>query len=307
MAGEWRFFGRLTAFGALTLALLGGTEVAVDAAFQDHCDRKTRAIFAAEQPFKQVILGTSRSAHGIDPAALEPDFSFYNFAYNGSGPGYHERWYRTFRQAQAAPELVVIGVDRYVFSHMLDRRFEQDAQHLSLPVLAGLVADPTVSVSLLLSNRFALLRHRQALQERLGKPSAYWVDMPHYYKGYVPLRADRQYLEPSRHEGIDQPEQRAAFERLLTALRSDGARVVFVHPPEYFPAVGEHPGDPVLADLDRLAREAGIPFLDYNRALKSEINREARYFVDGAHMSEEGAEVFSRRLAADLGRALARP
>lgn len=78
-----------------------------------------------------IIIGTSHAAHGINPLYLEeeiPDRSFYNFALNGSNPGYYVDWFKLFEKAEyPQPKTVIFCVDWFMFdSGWLWRRIDFD-------------------------------------------------------------------------------------------------------------------------------------------------------------------------------------
>ena len=65
-----------------------------------------------------LFLGTSHAAHGVNPLYVEesnPDWSFFNFALNGSNPQYYLDWYDVFKESgYPTPEVIVFCVDWFM-------------------------------------------------------------------------------------------------------------------------------------------------------------------------------------------------
>ena len=65
-----------------------------------------------------LFLGTSHAAHGLNPLYVEqenPDWSFFNFALNGSNPQYYVDWYDVFKESgYPTPEVIVFCVDWFM-------------------------------------------------------------------------------------------------------------------------------------------------------------------------------------------------
>ena len=65
-----------------------------------------------------LFLGTSHAAHGVNPLYVEsenPDWSFFNFALNGSNPQYYVDWYDVFKESgYPTPEVIVFCVDWFM-------------------------------------------------------------------------------------------------------------------------------------------------------------------------------------------------
>lgn len=65
-----------------------------------------------------LFLGTSHTAHGLNPLYVEkenPDYSFFNFALNGSNPQYYLDWYKVFKESgYNTPDMIVFCVDWFM-------------------------------------------------------------------------------------------------------------------------------------------------------------------------------------------------
>ncbi|MFA6947678.1 MAG: hypothetical protein WCQ72_01715 [Eubacteriales bacterium] len=65
-----------------------------------------------------LFLGTSHTAHGLNPLYIEKEntgHSFFNFALNGSNPQYYLDWYKVFRESgYPTPKMIVFCVDWFM-------------------------------------------------------------------------------------------------------------------------------------------------------------------------------------------------
>lgn len=294
------FAWRATIFLGTLLLSLGAVDRSLAALVTDAAELKYQAMLDARLAHPHIVLGTSHAELGINPRHIEQEgFSLYNFAFSGSNPRYLRHWYELFRSRRPAPSLVLLSADWFLFKPSLDRQFEQDSEYWPVTTFArSLLFTPELSRSAMLLNRFPLVKERQTLQqlffpqERGGR-----FLIERYYKGYVPVEVQAfRWMEPER--GLDHPARRADFERLLERLEADDVQVVFFQAPEHLPTAGEHPVE--NEQIAAIARDRGIPFLNYNTDRRSAMNLEKGYFIDWGHLNERGSEIFSRRLAEDL-------
>lgn len=119
-----------------------------------------------------------------------------------------------------------------------------------------------------------------------------------YYKGYIPWDVSfggwngEVGCNPSKSEWD-------AFEALLDTFEEDGVHVIFVQVPEYSGATSFMRGYNNKR-IEKIAEERGIPFLNYNDELLSDINDDPSNYSDWGHLSLAGSIRFSRMLSEDL-------
>ncbi len=119
-----------------------------------------------------------------------------------------------------------------------------------------------------------------------------------YYKGYIPW--DVAFAGGTTTVGcIHNRREWRTFEKLLDQFEEDGIKVIFVECPEYS---GWKSTDREVynQELAELAKARGIPFLNYNDELASDLNDDNKNYSDWGHMSKRGSTKFSRILAEDL-------
>ncbi|MBO6052390.1 MAG: hypothetical protein J6Q17_01505 [Clostridia bacterium] len=124
-----------------------------------------------------------------------------------------------------------------------------------------------------------------------------------YYKGFIPW--DVSFAGGTTTVGcIHNRREWRSFESLLDQFEADGIKLIFVECPEYS---GWKSSDRKLHnhELDEVAEARGIPFLNYNDELASDLNDDNRNYSDWGHLSKRGSTAFSKMLAEDLAPVLA--
>ena len=124
--------------------------------------------------------------------------------------------------------------------------------------------------------------------------------LDHFYMGYIPWEADFNGHHAGTAGTHPFQEEKDAFIRLLDQFQADGIPVVFVMAPEYLPGRTAPQFDELTDEITAVATAKGIPFLNYNRELASDINSDHTYYSDWGHLNNRGAQRFSRKLYEDL-------
>lgn len=120
-----------------------------------------------------------------------------------------------------------------------------------------------------------------------------------FYQGYIPW--ENGYNGQTTDVGCtDNPTQVKDFKRLLDIFKKEGIPVVFVMCPENIPGRNAPQFNEKNANIVKLAEQYGIPFLNYNTDLASEINDNYKYYSDWGHMNTKGSTLFSQKLAEDI-------
>ena len=300
-----QFAWQLLAF-MLPLGLLwGGANWLADRTLESQYERKYAEARQPEVNAQRVILGTSKAVRAINPAGLDSaEITTYNFAFNGSNPGFYLPWYRLlFRPHYPRPDTILYAVDWFMFDELrLRRQFEQDSEFFPADTFRRALFDPTLTAEPTLLNRFPLIKDKDALLLKLFPIalSEYDFDrMDCYVRGYVPRQGVTQL--PNLDVPLqNSPAQETAFATLLDLMAEDGSQVIFIHIPEHLTEITPDPA--AVEHLHQIAQARGIPILDYNRELADSFNTTDAYFLDVFHMSEEGSAVFTARLRQDLAR-----
>lgn len=296
--GLTRLVGRAALLLAVALAPIGVADRYLAARVTTPEELQLRRLLAPGGPPRDVILGPSHAAHGIDPRRLA-EGSFENFGLDGAGPGYLLGLYRLARRVRPPARAILVAPAFMFRRDALYRRLEHDAEHLAAVDALALALAPGTRLDLLLFNRFAFLKYRPFLGA--GVPAAF-TEASWQTRGFMPYRGQhaRPWVpEPNFHNPAD-PAEEAAFAALLDALRTDGVRAVVVQAPLYRPVAILRPAED--ARLVALVASRGFPLLNYPADPGCPIGDDAADFWDWSHLGERGAARFSERLSRDLVR-----
>ncbi len=90
------------------------------------------------------------------------------------------------------------------------------------------------------------------------------------------------------------------FEEVVRICREKAIKLYFVYSPEYT-KIQEYfvNRDEVFSYFHHVSGINNIPFLDYS---DDPISRDTAYFYNSEHLNRTGAEMFTRKLAADIKR-----
>ncbi len=287
----------------LILFLLGKR---FDAMYPDFTARQFQELFHATEPADIIALGSSTTVHGYDPAIIGHDF--FNFGMLGAQPHFYLAWYQLFIAHHPKPSIVIVSLDWFSADANRgkvqdnDVRLVQDSRYLPLSVLLPLFWQSTNHErSILLLNLIRILG--------IGPDVKYLFvaredsAMAGYDRGYMPLDAS---IDVHANDARVFP-MNAAFlqdlSTLLDAIQSHGSRAILVEVPAYQPDTIK---DLHADSIAEVASSRGIPFLDYNGARVSALNKNPAFFADEAHLNRDGSKVFSEQFRKDLEAIMAR-
>jgi len=226
---------------------------------------------------------------------------------DGAGPSFNLKWYKKiFKPHYPTPLCVIYGVHWGMFDeNLLQRRFEQDSKYfpfdflykefLSLKDLHDLRTFET-----LLLNRFAFIRGRKQLAERISRGTRDVFVLSRYYHGFIPYERKGNVNKKRDIKPKNSKAQIRAFEELLDAFEKDKIEVIFVQVPGYLPARDPANIEESMQLIKRMASERKILFLDYDTERITDINTDPSMFSDWIHSNEKGSDAFSKLLKRDL-------
>jgi hypothetical protein len=274
----------------------------MDREFYPHYPLQYEEVFSPKVNADLIILGASHATHGINPRYLEVNhLKVYNFSLNGAGPLFNLKWYRKiFRHTYRKPFYVIYGVHWGMFDEgLLQRKLEQDSKYFPLPFLFEEFDDFNTLKTLIL-NRFAFIRSRKQLAQRLFKKSSDVYILPKYYHGFIPYER-RGNLEKKRDvKPKNNNDQIKAFKELLNDFEKEKIGIIFVQVPGYLPARDPLNIEESMHLLNKIAEERKILFLDYDTKKITSINTDPTMFSDWVHLNEKGSDAFSKLLRGDL-------
>jgi len=292
---------KLLFFAALALILVLMNSW-LDRELNPHYPLQYREAFHPKVNANMIILGASHATHGINPRYLETDhLRVFNFSLNGAGPAFNLKWYRKiFQPNYPRPLYVIYGVHWGMFDESLLRRaFEHDSKYFPHDMLFNEVSNLNEFKTLIL-NRFALIRERKQLPDRLLGKHREVHPLSRYYNGFIPYER-RGGLERERNvKPKNSSAQIGAFGELLDEFEKNRIQTIFVQIPGYFPSRRDANILESMQLLNKIAEDRKILFLDYDTKRLTNINTDPSLFSDWIHLNEKGSDAFSKLLRDDL-------
>jgi len=305
-----KLIGSGSIFLLCLVIIVAGIEWRLHQNVQIHTGRHYQVLF--NQPQDVLILGSSRSLHGIKTSLLKDishekyDFSrTLNFSIAGATSPYWIQWINhLLPQSPQKPSLVILSVNRL----SSPRGIEHDSHFFPPSTLLKLFLNEDISRSTLLKNSLLSFTIGKRLAYVL-KPekTGWWKNIDEYDSGYVPI----DMLMDETHESVyhDKIEELnkgelAAISEIIDIFQAQGTDVLLVRTPSYLTLAPHERRNAFTAELKTLAAQKDVPFLNYDTDYKSGVNTERTHFKDWMHLRRPGAEAFTLLLKRDLQRVL---
>jgi hypothetical protein len=274
----------------------------MDHELNPHYPLQYREAFNPKVNANVIIMGASQTAHGINPRYLEEGpLRIYNFSMDGAGPSFNLAWYkRIFGLRHPAPVCIIYGVHWGMFDErVVVRKIEQDSPYFPYYFLFSEFRHLKELRTLIL-NRFAFIRERKKLTERLFRGTRQAVVLSKYYHGFVPYERrggvdKKKDMTPKNSEA-----QINAFEALLDEFEKNKIQVILVQAPGYLPARDASNIEESMKLINQIAEKRKILFLDYETEKITDINTDPSMFSDWIHLNEKGSDAFSKMLKGDI-------
>ena len=243
-----------------------------------------------------LVLGSSRANQHVSPQVLDSILGTHS--YNAGIAGLHFDFMRSvydfFRTRDSKPRVVLINVDHSSLSptdHLINRHqylpwfHNKDFRRLFFPII-----HPTFPERFLPMYRFRGYHSYSLKKEN------------EYYRGFRPKDTPfngKNLLRKKFPFIIDESVQ-ASLNEMLDRIEQDGAKAVLFYSPIHVDTYRRmHYREDMLALYDSLSAARGIPILDYTNMW---ISRDSSFFVDGVHLNQLGATVFTDSLAHGIAR-----
>lgn len=258
-----------------------------------------------------LIMGSSRAVNDYSPAIFDSVLGIrsYNIGVNGWPVHLQYGMFRLYIAHNRKPAYIVQNIG---WSHMGQRRdffeYEQFIPYSKDTIVrrftdnleGGFTFAERYFPLFAYNNHFDLVK--EGILSYMGKGGP---PPKGYYKGYMPLyetwntefeslkkKCPWVFLFERNDTALHE------FRQFLTDCKQDNIKVVFVYAPTYIGATELMTNRKEMLDLYKaLGDEFNIPILDYTY---DSLSYDKKYFANTQHMNSTGAEIFSRKLAAEL-------
>lgn len=246
---------------------------------------KYKDLLCGSKSFEVIAMGSSHALDGIDPRLIRiKNLSCYNAAFSGAAPSYNLEFYKKVIAGKVKPKVVIYGVNWFMFDEgRLNRKSSHDRKYLRLEDLLFTPFD------------MLYVTYVDKLYELLTLPA---VATQRYFNGFAWSDAPFEFENPRRAYNYRYEVKK--FTELLELMKSDRVTVVLVETPEIIVPEEESAVKGNNGMIARMARDYGIPFLNYNDELISDINQNKEYFRNRGHLRYGGAQKFSALLMRDI-------
>ena len=267
-------------------------------------DAKNRETLAGSIDF--LVLGASHAAHSLIPRALDERLGVHSYNLSGAGLTVYGRAALLEKEMARNPiRDIVLEVsfntlmktpetDRYEGDLYLLTRMDSWAERLSFIRRHIPFSDWDTVYSMLLrfagkywTARLTGKSTRNVMYADKGYEHGESADMTAYAGEIEPLITDIR------------PESAEEFRLLIDAAKSGGANVTVVVVPVSLARIRAYPGwDGIMGEISALCAEQGARLYDFNLyKSRQSLFPEERAFHDPIHMSDFGAEAFTREFA----------
>jgi hypothetical protein len=267
--------------------------------------------------YSTLIMGSSRAAQGIHPLYIYRTLGqkAYKAMRNATGPKFNYYFYREYKRLVEAPEVVIYGVDYFIFTlrsprHFM-RFFNQDdyrGDHYSTGISLLISNKPQIDSFLAhVLNHYNKILFKNAPSKRKKKFRIIdrFIGFPK--RGLLSLKRPASFkMKPYKPFPGREGEY---FLKLIEELNQDGVKLILVILPDFIGTYETNfQKDLFVQGIRDLTKPFDNVFLyDYNSPEKFPLSKQG-YFNDGgygsgnSHLSLEGAKFFNQLLIKDLAR-----
>ena len=273
--------------------------------------KKFNTIFLQSNDFNNLFIGSSRAECHFNPSVFDSicGFDSYNLGVSGSNNAFTYGILKSYLWKSKAPNQVIFNLD-FHFSHESSDtiyEFPRFFPYLSNPVLYEELKKR--DSRFFLFHYFPFLSLPQMNDKYLNWSLRGFLKMPSTYdksglKGnlkIIPLEyKNLDSIKLKSYQAFLLKENLDYLDSIINLTKKMNSRLIIVVSPTYIDGIRriknfeEH-----LSLFSDLAKERGIPFMDYSR---DSICYQKEYFADYYHMKEVGCDTFSIKLSNDFKR-----
>lgn len=251
-----------------------------------------------------VILGNSRAVGCYNPYILDSilHIDSRNLGVSAQPFGVSYLRWQLYKRNNKKPKLILVNID-FRDLRMVSDGYEKEQYY---PYMTDSLVKPYLDLyGFSWAEKYIpMYRYRgdyKLMTIALGELLHLHHDQKgHYYKGYANenLAWDGQnlneMLKKGKIRGQCEPEAVALLERFLQETQQDSIPVIFVYAPLHNRLKENLKEKKTRKAYQDLSQRYAIPLLDFSTM---DISSDTSYFMNGHHVNQKGAEIFSTALA----------
>lgn len=273
---------------------------------------KLNELLLNHNDFDIIFLGSSRVNWTINPKIIDSiaHVNSFNFGLDGAYVVEDGINLRAYLKVHPKPRLLVINIDPKIFNTTNEiktpSRYLPYIQHPEIydtlkeysvwPVVAKYM--PFVGVSFYTDGIL-----NQSLQAFIQPDRK----MENYYKGFSPLKQVWEKAADESAEGLLKleytPKGMHIFNDFLKEIKQNNIPLQLIYSPQFSFPQYQSSHENFMRILDSISGKYDFKIIDYS---KMELCKDKKYFFDATHLNVTGANVFSKKLGADLDSILRR-
>ncbi len=257
-----------------------------------------------------IINGSSKALVQINPFIIDSvtKLSTYNLALDGTPFIPQKTQYDLYKRYNNRPKVIIQVVSAGTLRN-IDSGFKDAIK------FAPYMANQDVSKMLKSTSHFNILDEHIPMLKYLGRKVEIFSGIFSFFnvklfssdnnKGYSPR--DREWTDSfNRFKKTGQtiksrkdPLACQIFEDYLIESKNENVKMVLVYPPVYLESISFYNEYEVMISYYKnIAKKHNVLFLDYSQF--HEISPYTKYFYNSQHLNKKGADLFSKRLSADI-------
>ena len=251
-----------------------------------------------------VILGHSRAMSSYDPHILDSllKVNSRNLGVSAQPFGVSYLRWQLYKRNNNKPRLIIVNID-FRDLRMVSDGFEKEQYY---PYMTDTLVKPYLDLYgfTWAEKHIPMYRYRgdyKLMAIAFGELLHLHHDQKgHYYKGYNNVNTAwnghnlNELLKNSKIMGQCEPKAVALLEQFLQETRRDSIPVIFVYAPLYNLLKDNLDEKKTRKTYQDLSQSYDIPLLDFSTM---NISFDTSYFMNGHHVNQKGAEIFTTTLA----------
>lgn len=244
------------------------------------------------------IMGSSRAVRGFQFSEIN-GLKAFNYGRAGSNPKYHYQLYVDFIKPnwKKKPKYIIYEIDWFSFDERsLKNNIEIDFSYMPNHIFINYLIKNPNEIDKSIVNRFYTFK---ANQKDFSHLKYLFSTNNKYSSDSNKKQTDNIVNAKLGDSGLIDDVQLYYLLKLISAIKQDGIKLIFVQIPEFRPLKNSAQINHNNSFITYIANLYNVDFINYNKSLNY-INYNKDYYVDFTHLNNNGLKEFSKYLVNDL-------